>query len=86
MADKPESKESKETSLSKADLARWRFNDCNGFVVYDYTGCVKGQGQGNPPAIMVVKAPEIFELLADVFENQKKVTIFSIGPCVLDLS
>lgn len=79
-----EKSESKETSLSKADLAHWRFNDCNGFVIHDYTGCVKGEGQ--QPAIMVVKATEIFEALADAFENQKKITVFSIGPCVLDIS
>jgi hypothetical protein len=74
----------KETSLDRVALASWRFSETNGFVIKDYTGLEKGSGQ--EPVIFVVKASEVFEVMADAVENKKQIAIFAIGPCVLDLS
>ena len=70
------------SSLDRVELARWRFSSTNGFVVKDYTGLESGQ----EPAILVVKASEIFEVMADAAEHHKKISVYAIGPCVLDLS
>jgi hypothetical protein len=72
----------KRTSLDLAQLAAWRFSETNGFVVKDFTGLDTGQ----EPVIFVVKSSEIFEVMADAVEHQKQISVYAIGPCVLDLS
>lgn len=61
------------TSVDRAELARWRFSETNGFVVKDWTGIDKGSG--NDPVCMVLKAADIFEFIADASERKAKVTI-----------
>ena len=75
--------EPKQTSLDRIQLASWRFSETNGFVIKDYTGT---EDSGLEPAIMVFKSSDIFEVLTDAFENKKKIAVFAIGPCVLDIS
>lgn len=70
------------TSIDRVALASWRFGECNGFVVKDWTGTEKG----GEPVCMVLKANDIFDFIADASRNQRKVTIFAIGPCVIDWS
>lgn len=72
----------KETSFDKASLHNWRFSETNGFVVKDYTGLEKGQ----EPVIMVLKCDDIFEYIAEAAREQRKITVFAIGPCVMDMS
>ena len=74
----------KRTSLDRAQLASWRFSETNGFVIKDYTGIDAASGQ--EPMIFVIKSSEIFEVMADAAAEQKKITVFAVGPCVLDLS
>lgn len=73
----------KNTSIDRAALSAWRFNDTNGFVVKDYSGISDEQPD---PLIMVVRSSEIFEVIADASANQKKIAIYAIGPCVYDAS
>ncbi len=70
------------TSVDKIELSRWRFSECNGFVVKDWSGI----DSGGEPACIVLKASDIFEYIADATTNKRKVCIFAIGPCVLDWS
>jgi hypothetical protein len=70
------------TSVDKTELTRWRFGECNGFVVKDWTGLEKG----GEPACIVLKATDIFDFIADAATNQRKVAIYAIGPCVIDWS
>ena len=72
----------KRTSLDFAQLAKWRFSETNGFVVKDFTGLEPE----TEPVIFVTKSSEIFEVMADAMAHQKKIAIYAIGPCVLDLS
>ena len=72
----------KRTSLDRAQLTAWRFSETNGFVVKDYTGLEPG----TEPVIFVTKSSEIFEVMADAMEHHKKIAIYAVGPCVLDLS
>lgn len=70
------------TSVDKIELNRWRFGETNGFVVKDYTGIEKGAD----PVVMVLKSSDIFEFIADASERKAKVSIYAIGPCVIDWS
>lgn len=74
--------EKKETSLDRVQLASWRFQENNGFVIKDFTGIESGA----EPIIFVVKSAEIFEVMAEAVSEQKKISVYAIGPCVLDLS
>jgi len=80
--DKAESAIPKRTSLDRLQLNKWQFSETNGFVIKDYTGL----DQGQEPVVFVVKSSDVFEVMADAAENKKKITIFAVGPCVLDLS
>lgn len=79
----PPTPPAKKTSLDRAQLARWRFEENNGFVVKDYTSVTE---DGQEPMIMVVKSSDIFELLADAAAQQRKIAVYAIGPCILDQS
>lgn len=70
------------TSVDRTALASWRFSECNGFVVKDYTGVTKGQ----EPNIMVLKSSDIFDFIATATEQNREVAIYAIGPCVIDWS
>jgi hypothetical protein len=74
--------EVKQTSLDRVSLAQWRFSETNGFVVKDFTGI----SHDADPVILVVKSSEIFELIATAIEDKKKISVYAIGPCVMDLS
>ncbi len=63
-------------------MASWRFGECNGFVVKDWTG-LKPEDE---PAIMVLKSSDIFDFIATATEQKRKVAIYAIGPCVIDWS
>ena len=69
------------------EIARWRFGESsgfvvNGFVVKDYTGTEKG----TDPVVMVLKASDIFEFIADAAQRKAKVSVYAIGQCILDWS
>jgi hypothetical protein len=68
------------TSVDRAALARWRFEETNGFVAKDYTSVEPG----GEPVMMVLKAADIFEFIADASARKAKVAIYAIGPCVMD--
>lgn len=63
-------------------MASWRFSECNGFVVKDWTG-LKPEDE---PAILVLKSSDIFDFIATATEQKRKVAIYAIGPCVIDWS
>lgn len=72
----------KQSSVDRIELNRWRFSETNGFVVKDWTGIEKG----GEPVCVVLKSSDIFEYIADAAERQAKVSIYAIGPCVIDWS
>lgn len=69
-------------SVDREALSRWRFSETNGFVIKDYTGLKPGE----EPVIMVLKSSDIFEFIADASEKKLKVSVYAIGPCVIDWS
>jgi len=69
------------TSIDRAERHRWRFSECNGFIVRDWTGIDKG----GDPVVSFLPANDIWEFL-DTVDRSRKITVFSIGPCVLDWS
>lgn len=70
------------TSIDRQALSRWQFSETNGFVVKDYTG-IK---ESDEPVIMVLKACDIFEYIAEASTRKAKIAIYAIGPCVIDWS
>jgi hypothetical protein len=70
------------TSVDRLALKRWQFNETNGFVVKDYTG-IK---EGDEPVVMVLKASDIFDYIAEASTRKAKIAIYAIGPCVIDWS
>ena len=70
------------TSVDRAELARWKFGETNGFVIRDWTGIEKG----GEPVTMVLKADDIFEFIAEASARKAKIAVYAIGPCVMDLS
>lgn len=72
--------EASQISLDQAQLSRWQLKETNGFVVKDYTGV----DLGGEPVVMVLKAGDIFEYIADAAQRKAKVAIYAIGPCLID--
>lgn len=72
------------TSLDKATINRWRFNDTNGFVVKDYTGIEPGSTQ--EPAVVVLKCSDFCAYIVEASEQKRRIAVYSIGACVLDWS
>jgi len=72
----------KATSLDRASLASWRFSETNGFLVKDFTTTE----DGDEPMTFAVKSSDVFEVIADAAEKGKKISIYAVGPCVLDWS
>ena len=70
------------SSLDRVSAANWKLNETNGFVIRDYTGCQKG----DEPVIIVLKTSQIFDYLQDACENHKKIAVYAIGQCLLDVS
>lgn len=68
--------------MDRAVLAKWRFEETNGFVVKDYSSVKPGTAE--EPVVMVLKPADIFEFIADATKRQAKVAIYAIGPCVID--
>lgn len=66
----------------KAESARWQLQATNGFVVRDWTGVAPG----GDPVILVLKASDIFDYMADAAQRKAKIAVYGIGPCVLDWS
>ena len=71
------------TSVDKLAMNSWRFSECNGFVVKDWTGLTD---HNQEPACMVLKSADIFDFIATATEQKRKVAIYAIGPCVIDWS
>ena len=63
-------------------MSSWRFGECNGFVVKDWTG-LKAEEE---PAVMVLKSSDIFDFIAQAAADKRKVAVYTIGPCVMDWS
>ena len=66
----------------KAESARWQLQATNGFVIRDWTGIAPG----GDPVILVLKATDIFDYMADAAQRKSKIAIYAIGPCLLDWS
>jgi hypothetical protein len=71
-----------QTSVDRIAMATWRFSDCNGFVVKDWTGLKPG----DEPAVMVLKSSDIFDFIGQAAADKRKIAVYAIGPCVIDWS
>lgn len=60
----------------------WQFTDSNGFVVRDWTGV----NPGEEPVVMVLKSNDFINYIAEAARDNRKIAVYSIGPCVLDWS
>ena len=70
------------STSDKAESARWQLQTTNGFVVRDWTGVAPG----GEPVILVLKASDIFDYMADASQRKAKIAVYTIGPCVIDWS
>ena len=70
--------------MDSQQIAAWRENDTNGFVVKDYTGVQDPATE--EPLIMTVKSCEIWDVLADANRHGKRISVYAIGPRILDLT
>lgn len=71
------------STLNDHYLASWGQPNCTGYVVMDYTGL---QAPGDSPVVSVVPSSDIFAIVANANTENRKIAVYPIGACLLDLT